>query len=110
MRILTYVAATIVLATAGCAAKPQSIAPTRVSSVQFAEFSCAELTYELNLAIEQRAAFARRQSGNRTRDTLLNVLVLPGLGAATGDHETEVAESKGRVIAIESALATRCGG
>lgn len=95
-------------ALAACATKPQNIPPTSISPIQFKDLSCEELRLELRFATEQRDAFIRRQKGNRTRDTLLNALVLPGLGAATSDHEVEVANSKGTVIALEREIAKRC--
>lgn len=108
MRTLVCPATVAALIVAGCATKPQHIPSANVSPVQLKDFPCNELRFELGIAQEQRDAYVKRQSGNRTRDTLLNVLVLPGLGAATGDHETEVAQSKGRVVAIEREIATRC--
>ena len=106
MRNLAIIAAAALLA--GCATKPQNIPPANISPIQFKDLSCDELKLELRLAIEQRDAYIRRQKGNRTRDTLLNVLVLPGLGAVASDHEIEVADAKGMVVALEREIAKRC--
>ena len=70
--ILTADAAALV----GCATHPRNIAPAAISTVQFRDYSCAELRSELRVATEQRDANIARQKDNRTRDGLLNALVL----------------------------------
>ena len=92
----------------GCATHPRNIPPENVSVTPYRDLSCPELRTELRLATAQRDVYINRQKGNRTRDGLLNALVIPGLGAATGDHEDEVAKSKGLVIALEGEIAKRC--
>jgi len=37
-------------------------------------------------------------------------LIIPGLGAMTGDSERQVAEAKGRVLAIQNEYGRRCDG
>lgn len=106
MKAPAVLAAAILLA--GCATKPQNIPPASVSPIAFKDLTCAELKLELRLATERRDAYINRQKSNRTRDTVLNILVLPGLGAATSDHEDEVAQSKGTVITLEGEMAKRC--
>lgn len=96
------------VALAGCATHPRNIAPAAVSTLQFRDLSCRELRSELRVATAQRDANINRQKGNRTRDGLLNALVIPGLGAVTGDHEDEVAQGKGMVLALENEIAERC--
>ena len=97
-----------ILAVAGCASAPDQIPPASVSVIQYKNLSCEELGTELRLAIAQRDAYIEKQKGNRTRDGLLNVLLLPGLGAVTSDNEDNVAQSKGRVIALEGEIEKRC--
>ena len=82
---------------AACAAQPESIPASSVSPHLYEGLTCAELETELRFAYERRDALYKRQKGNRTRDGLLNVLVLPGLGAIAPDHEQEIAEIKGRI-------------
>lgn len=53
-------------------------------------------------------AFWNKQKGNRTRDGLLNALVIPGIGAATPDHEAELSEAKGMLLLLEREVAERC--
>ena len=79
-----------------------------VSDQPYKGLSCPELRHELSVAVDRRDTFIRKQKGNRTRDGLLNALLIPGLGAVTSDHEDEVAEAKGRVEAIERVIATNC--
>ena len=39
----------------------------------------------------------------------LNLLIIPGTGAITGDSEKELAEAKGRILAIQNEYGSRCG-
>ena len=48
------------------------------------------------------------QLSARAWDIALNILILPGLGAATGDSEDKIAQSKGRMIVLQDAYSTRC--
>ena len=85
----------------GCAAKPESIAATDVSPLLYKDLACEDVDTELRFAEQRREALYQRQRSNRTRDGLLNVLVLPGLGAATGDQEGQIAEIKGKIESLE---------
>ncbi len=98
----------IAIIVGGCAANPDTIAPKERSGIEFRNLSCVELDTELRIAGEQRDAYVKRQKSNRNRDMWLNVLLLPGTGALTSDHEEEVADSKGKVLAIERELSRRC--
>lgn len=106
--VLLYVTAAALLAIGGCAAHPDSIPPVSVSTIPYKDLSCDELRTELRIATEQRDAYVKKQKGNRTRDGWLNALIIPGAGAVTSDHEDEVAQSKGRVIALEGEIVARC--
>ena len=99
--------ALLALCVAGCAAKPNAIPPTSISSAPYANMSCGELNVELKIATAQRDAFINKQKGNRTRDILLNALYW-GSGPTTTDHEEEVANSKGKVLMIEGTVANKC--
>ncbi len=92
----------------GCAAKPESIAATDVSPLLYKDLSCEDVETELRFAEQRREALYQRQRSDRNRDGWLNVL-LPGMGAATVDHEGQIADIKGRIEQLER-LKTRCDG
>lgn len=48
------------------------------------------------------------QRSSRNWDIALNILIIPGFGAVTGDSEREVAEAKGRILAIQNEYGKRC--
>ena len=111
MRRTVFVLA--VLCGASCATHPKNVEPESVSvstKKMYESMSCKEVAYELDLAQGRHDALWNKQKGNRTRDGLLNALVLPGLGAATSDHEAELAKAKGSVLALEREYAERCLG
>ena len=93
----------------GCATSPSNIAPARVDAAQYREMTCDGLLLAaqnegVNLdqvSLDQRAA--------RNWDIALNILIIPGLGAVTGDSERQVAEAKGQVLAIQNEYGSRCG-
>ena len=53
---------------------------------------------------------SKDQRAARNWDIALNILIIPGVGAMTGDSEREVAEAKGRVLAIQNEYGSRCDG
>lgn len=109
MKLLTtsFIAVAILIAS-GCATQPKYIPAAEVSSVRYRMLSCDDLHSELNLAIQERDAYIQDQLDDRSRDIKANTFFMPGAGAMNTDHEHEVAESKGKVIAIERELVDRC--
>lgn len=109
MKFLTTSLITVaILITSGCATQPKNIPPAEVSPIRYRLFSCADLHNELNLAIKERDSYIQEQLNDRSRDIKANMFFIPGSGAMNTDHEHEVAESKGKVIAIERELEDRC--
>jgi hypothetical protein len=53
---------------------------------------------------------SKDQRAARNWDIALNILLIPGVGAMTGDSERQVAEAKGRVLAIQNEYGSRCDG
>lgn len=51
---------------------------------------------------------SKDQRSARNWDIALNLLIIPGFGAITGDSEREVAEAKGRVLVIQNEFGQRC--
>ena len=105
--ILLFAALSPLLITS-CAARPDEIPAASVSAAPYSDLSCDQLKSELRIAIDQRDAYVKKQKGNRTRDILLNSLVLVGSGAITSDHEDEVANSKGKVLMLEGMIDAKC--
>ena len=48
------------------------------------------------------------QISQRNWDIALNILILPGVGAATGDSEDAIAQSKGRLVVMQDEYVLRC--
>ena len=101
MRPMTYCILAATLHLAGCATKPELITAIPVSQARYSDMSCAELRLELDLVTQRLNMLSERQRANRTRDGWLNVLVLPGLGAATSNQEGAIAQAKGEMEAIQ---------
>lgn len=105
--ITTSIIATALLLTSACATQPKNIPAAEVSSIRYRLLSCSDLFDELKNAIQERDAFIKQQLDDRSRDISSNIF-WPGSGSFNTDHEHEVAESKGKVIAIERELEDRC--
>ena len=93
---------------AGCAAKPATIPPSMVSSAVYAEMSCKNLELELQSRYSELETLSKQQIDDRSWDIALNILLLPGFGAITGDQEDDIAACKGHIIAIRDQIAARC--
>ena len=96
------------IALAGCAANPATIPPATVSAAPYKGLSCELLAVELRRAEEQRDGYIAAQKSARVWDGVLNVLVIPGLGAVTPDETDQVALWKGTVQAIQTEWDSRC--
>jgi hypothetical protein len=94
---------------AGCAASPADIAPAMVDTTQYETMSCDGLLMAAQNEGVNLDQVSRDQRAARNWDIALNVLLIPGLGAVTGDSERQVAEAKGRVLAIQNEYGSRCG-
>lgn len=93
---------------AGCAAAPGDIAPAMVDTTPYREMTCEGLLLAAENEGVNLELVSRDQRIARNWDIALNWLLLPGIGAATGDSEREVAEAKGRVLAIQNEYGSRC--
>lgn len=101
---LTIAASTLL----GCATAPADIAPAMVDTTQYQDLSCESLILAAQSEGVNLEIVSRDQQNSRNWDIALNWLLLPGVGALTGDSEREVAEAKGRVIAIQNEYNSRC--
>ena len=93
---------------AGCASSPTDIAPAMVDTAQYQEMSCEGLLLAAQNEGVNLEQVSRDQRSARNWDIALNLLIIPGLGAVTGESEREVAEAKGRVLAIQNEFGSRC--
>jgi len=91
-----------------CAARPSSIQPAAVSKIPYVNMSCSNLEMQMTQELSKLESLTGEQLSARNWDIALNILILPGLGAATGDSEDEIAQSKGRMIVMADEYSTRC--
>ena len=99
----------LVVTFAGCAAAPADIPPAMVDTTQYESMSCDGLLMAAQNEGVNLDSVSRDQRSARNWDIALNLLIIPGLGAVTGDSEVQVAEAKGRVLAIQNEYGSRCG-
>ena len=90
-----------------CAARPSSIQPAAVSKIPYVNMSCSNLEMQMTQELSKLESLTGEQLSARNWDIALNILILPGLGAATGDSEDEIAQSKGRMIVMADEYSTR---
>ena len=98
----------IVLIAISCAAKPSSIQPAAVLKLPYVNISCSALEVQMNREADTLEALTGDQLSQRNWDIALNLLILPGVGAATGDSEELIAQSKGRLIVMQDEYVSRC--
>ena len=108
MRIAFLVAAGFTLA--GCAASPESIAPSYISEVTYQAWSCQQLgeeSYRLSAALSNAS---NQQNQVRTNDTVGVILIgLPVSSMSGGNVAPEVARLKGETEAVRRAsIGKRC--
>ena len=101
--------ALIFISLASCAATPSSIQPAAVSRVPYATMTCSNLELQMNQEISKLENLTGEQLSARNWDIALNILLIPGFGALTGDQENEIAQSKGRMVVMQDEYSTRCG-
>jgi len=92
----------------GCATKPSSIQPAAVSKLPYQNISCAALELQMNREADTLEALSGDQLSQRNWDIALNILIIPGVGAATGDSEELIAQSKGRLVVMQDEYVIRC--
>ena len=100
--------ALVLVSLVSCAARPSSIQPAAVSKIPYVNMSCSNLVMQMTQEFSKLESLTGEQLSARACDIALNILILPGLGAATGDSEDEIAQSKGRMIVMADEYSTRC--
>jgi hypothetical protein len=98
----------IVLILSSCAASPSSIQPAAVSRVPYTTMPCTNLKMQIDQEIGNLETLSGEQIASRNWDIALNLILIPGVGALTGDQEDAIAQSKGRMVVMQDEYATRC--
>lgn len=104
----TFTAALICILAAGCAKRPDAIeaAPTPVDA--YAGMSCQNIGSLYTVERARLAGLSAAQNSAATGDAVGVFLIgLPTSTMFGGDKESEVAASKGKVAALESAAAAK---
>ena len=104
----SIILALVLVSLVSCAARPSSIQPAAVSKIPYVNMSCSNLEMQMTQELSKLESLTGEQLSARNWDIALNILILPGLGAATGDSEDEIAQSKGRMIVMQDEYSTRC--
>ena len=104
----SLLAASILAILTGCASAPADIPPAMVDTTPYKNMTCEGLLLAAQNEGVNLESVSKDQRAARNWDIALNILIIPGLGAATGDSERQVAEAKGRVLAIQNEYGSRC--
>ncbi|MDP4875986.1 MAG: hypothetical protein NWR26_08125 [Pseudomonadales bacterium] len=94
----------------GCASAPADIAPAMVDTSGYKKMTCEGLLLAAQNEGINLESVSKDQRSARNMDIALNILLIPGAGALTGDSERGVAEAKGRLLAIQNEFGSRCDG
>ncbi|RCS21352.1 hypothetical protein DUT91_24725 [Phyllobacterium salinisoli] len=91
-----------------CAKRPDAIVPVDIPMAAYTNLRCAELAQELIKERNNLAALSKQQNQAATGDAVgVFLLGVPASSTFGGDKEGQVAVSKGKVNAIESAAKSK---
>jgi hypothetical protein len=104
------VATVILIALAGCAKSPESIAPSYISDMNYRELDCSQLTDEDRRLTQALATASTQQKNARSNDTVGVLLIGLPVSSMSGDNiAPEIARLKGEQDAVRRArLSKRC--
>jgi hypothetical protein len=106
-RTVTSLAA--LLALAACARAPEKVQPSYVAADAYAGQSCEALAATAASLAAQEQDLAKRQRYTRNQDIAGVLLVGLPAGRMTGqNHEKELAQSKGQLLAVQAEQQKRC--
>ena len=94
MTLIKAAAPVLLLTLASCASAPSDIAPAMVDTSRYAQMSCEGLLLAAQNEAVNLEQVSKDQRTARNWDIALNLLIIPGAGAVTGDSEREVAAAK----------------
>lgn len=103
-----YVALAGLLAATSCAKRPDAIVPADIPMAAYTGSACPELARELVREQENLAVLSKAQNQAATGDAVGVFLIgVPASSTFGGDKEGQVAVSKGKVQAIQSAMRSK---
>lgn len=91
-----------------CATPPEKIAAVQISSDEYAGKDCATLKADRDRSALTLKNTSAEQQRIATNDAVGVLLLGVPMGSIGGDMETAVAVEKGRLAAIDKAIAGRC--
>lgn len=108
MNVKLYVAVAVIVGLAGCAKRPDAIMPVNIPMAAYSNLSCVGLAQELVKERGRLAGLSNQQNQAATGDTVgVLYLGIPAASVFGLDTGGQVALSKGKVNAIESARRTK---
>lgn len=108
MKLKLIVLPLLAVSAAACAKRPDAIVPVDIPMAAYTGQSCPQLSQELLTERGKLASLSKSQSQAATGDAVGVFLVgVPASSVFGGDKEGEIAVSKGKVVAIESALKSK---
>lgn len=94
------------LAISSCAKRPDAIAPAAIPVENYTRSTCDDLAFQLASEKDRLAELSKSQNEAATGDAIgVFLLGVPMSSAFGADKEGEVSVQKGKVMAIESAMA-----
>ncbi len=69
---------------------------------------CENLRMQIDQEISNLETLSGEQIDSRNWDIALNLILIPGVGALTGDQEDAIAQSKGKMVVMQDEYANRC--
>ncbi len=109
MRTFVYVGITVIAVfTSACARRPDAIAPVAIPTDAYMAMTCQRLSSELSGEQAKLSALSTAQNSAATGDAVGVFLIgVPTSSVFGGDQEGNVAVSKGKVLAMENAIAAK---
>jgi hypothetical protein len=108
MKMKAGLSIVMTLTLASCAASPSSIQPAAVSRIPYTTMPCENLRMQIDQEISNLETLSGEQIASRNWDIALNLILIPGVGALTGDQEEAIAQSKGKMVVMQDEYAKRC--
>jgi hypothetical protein len=100
----TLITAAVLLTIGGCANRPSSIPASYVDSTPYEQMTCGQLKVEYIESLKALEEAESSQNSSANLDALTTFLFLVPASALAGDSESDVAECKGTVKAVKSAM------
>ena len=114
-KLITAIVVLVAITSMGCAQRSANIVPNNVSSFQYANTDCVRLQSELETKQSRLAQLSKKQDNMATADavgmTVGLLLFWPALAVnvMTPDHKADIAQLKGEVSALTTAVDMECG-